>query len=321
MREPLSPPVLLHVGRELHKWIIAGGRPERFARLMRSRLRWGAYWFERHAAMTARRCTAASIPLDPIFIVGMWRTGSTALHQSLTQVSGWTTPLTWQCFRPADFLLVKPPQLRRVTRPMDHLQIDTRSAQEDEFAALVLGEPSLYRAFIDPRRLPELTDLLQQWQIPGQFGVPQLSDRWETFLKAILQERSGRLLLKSPGHTFRVPWLAARFPGARFIWLTRSAGEILSSNHRMWSAMIDRYGLWRCPAGFLEAFLSAALRVHDEIFDWARVALKGRIEVLTFQEVIRDPTQLAATLFERICAADVSSSLGNLNEIGDLTVE
>jgi len=306
--EAPSPPVLLHVGRELENWIIAGGRAERFARLMRIRLRWSAYWFEQHAAMTARRCAATSIPINPVFIVGMWRTGSTALHQSLSQVSGWTTPLTWQCFRPADFLLVRPPQLRQIARPMDHFQIDTLSAQEDEFAALVLGEPSLYRAFIDPRRLPELMNLLHQWQKPMQFGVPQLSDRWETFLKAVIQERSGRLLLKSPGHTFRLPWLAARFPGAQFIWLTRPAGEVLSSNHRMWSAMIDRYGLWRCPAGILEAFLTAALRVHDEIFDWAQVALRDRIEVVTFQEVIREPTQLAARLFERINAGEISSS-------------
>jgi hypothetical protein len=307
MRGSLSPPVLLHVGRELQDWIKGGGRPERFTPLMRFRLRWGAYWFEQHAAVTARRCAATSLPLNPIFIVGMWRTGSTALHQALAQVSGWITPLTWQCFRPADFLLVRPARLRHVRRPMDSWQINTLSPQEDEFAALVLGERSLYRAFIDPRRLPELTTLLQQWQSPGQPGVPQLSDRWETFLKAVMRERSGRLLLKSPGHTFRLPWLAARFPEAQFIWLTRPADEVLSSNHRMWSAMFDRYGLWRCPPGTLEAFLATALRVHDEIFDWAQGMLQGRIEVITFQEVMRDPTQLAARLVERIGASEVSS--------------
>jgi hypothetical protein len=44
---------------------------------------------------------------------------------------------------------------------MDEGYIGTYSPQEDEFAALLLGEPSLYRAFIDPRRIDELTEMLE----------------------------------------------------------------------------------------------------------------------------------------------------------------
>jgi hypothetical protein len=296
---PLGP-ILFHGGDRLRAWIESGGLPERPVGLRGLRLRWSGFWFERHAAMTARICAATVLPSNPTFIVGLWRTGSTALHGLLAEETRWTTPRTWQCFRPAEFLLMPQPRQREVRRPMDEWYIGTRSPQEDEFAALLLGEPSLYRAFIDPRRLDELTALLDQWRGQIDTGVEPLSNRWETFLKAVLVQTPGPLLLKSPNHTFRLPWLAKRFPDAQFIWITRSTSEVLASNCRMWAAMIERYGLWRHDPAALEAFLRIAIRNHDALLDWARGALSERIHVVTLEEVMRDGASLACRLHERL---------------------
>jgi hypothetical protein len=293
-------PVLLHPGRELQRWIADGGRPERFARWMRFRLRWSAYWFEKHAIISARQCAATTLPPNPTFIVGLWRTGSTALHELLAATGLWTSPVTYQCFRPAEFLLVPQPKVRSAPRPMDERQVGTLSPQEDEFAALLLGEPSLYRAFLDPRRLPQLSELLRQWHEPGPAGAPTLSDRWESFLKAVLQQRPGPLLLKSPNHTFRLPWLAARFPSAQFIWLTRARAEVLESNQRMWGAMFERYGLWRCPPGILAAFLEAAFTAHDEVLHWAENTLPERLHRVTYDELRHRPAQVSDRLAKQL---------------------
>jgi hypothetical protein len=250
--------------------------------------------------MTAHRCTTTILPSNPTFIVGLWRTGSTMLHELLADATQWTTPRTWQCFRPANFLLVPPPRQRQVRRPMDEGYIGTHSPQEDEFAALLLGEPSLYRAFIDPRRIGELTGMLEQW--PGLLatGVDPLSSRWETFLKAVISQAPGPLLLKSPNHTFRLPWHAKRFPDAQFIWLTRPTPDVLASNRRMWTAMIKRYGLWRHDPVALEAFLGTAIRNHDALLDWARRALSDRIHFVTFEKVMNNRSNLASGLLERL---------------------
>jgi hypothetical protein len=289
-------PVLFNGGERLCEWIESGGSPARPVALRGLRLHWSAFWFERYASMTARKCAMTSLPNNPTFIVGLWRTGSTALHRLLADATQWTTPRTWQCFRPADFLLAAPPRQRQVRRPMDEGYIETFSPQEDEFAALLLGEPSLYRAFIDPRRIDELMVQLEQWREPLDTGVQPLSGRWETFLKAVLAQTPGPLLLKSPNHTFRLPWIAKRFPEARFVWLTRPAPDVLSSNRRMWTSMIERYGLWRHNPTALDAFLRAAIRNHDELLEWARGALSERIHVVTFEETMRDPANVASRL-------------------------
>jgi hypothetical protein len=183
---------------------------------------------------------------------------------------------------------------------MDEGYIGTYSPQEDEFAALLLGEPSLYRAFIDPRRIDELTGMLEQWPWLLATGVEPLSNRWETFLKAVIAQAPGPLLLKSPNHTFRLPWLAKRFPDAQFIWLTRATPDVLASNRRMWTAMIERYGLWRHDPAALETFLRSAIRNHDALLDWARHALSERIHIVRFEEVMHNPSNLASGLLDRL---------------------
>jgi hypothetical protein len=142
---------------------------------------------------------------------------------------------------------------------MDAGRIATLGPQEDEFALLLLGERSVYRGFIDPRRLGESAEMLS--------GAPNDSfERWLNFIRGIARSRAdGRLLLKSPSHTFRLPFLRSQFPRAKYIWIGRHTGEVLASNVRMWRAMMQRYALWHCPPAMLEEFLLTALRACQDV--------------------------------------------------------
>jgi len=137
---------------------------------------------------------------------------------------------------------------------MDQGRITTYGPQEDEFALLLLGDESAYRGFIDPRRLGACCDAI------GSAGEGALR-RWQDFLRGIvLNDTSRRLLIKSPSHTFRLPLLRTLFPKAKYIWMGRHTEHVLASNLRMWTAMMDRYGLWKCPSGLLNGFLRDVLR-------------------------------------------------------------
>jgi hypothetical protein len=287
-------PQLLTGGHALRAWTEAGGRAERAPLLWHARLRWHAHWFERFAALSEQRTATQPLPADPLFIVGLWRTGSTLLHTKLSAAIGFSAPLTWQCFRPATFMLERPPKNQSERRPMDQTEVTTLSPQEDEFAALLLGESSLYRAFIDPRRLEELTPLLWAWTLELSGCAAPLSARWESFLKGVIQQRPGTLLVKSPNHTFRLPWLAGRFPSARFLWLSRERDAVATSNRRLWSDMVQRYGLWRIRPAALEMFLNQAFEAHDALIEWARANLRDRVRFLSFEQLVRDPDATVA---------------------------
>jgi omega-hydroxy-beta-dihydromenaquinone-9 sulfotransferase len=252
---------LLLGGRALADWILDGGRlPLRD----RARLKWHAYWFEHNWQTEARRIAGTPLPPDPVFILGLWRSGTTALHELLAASAPWSTPHTWQCFQPSTCFLTGPPaQWAVAPRPMDQGRIETHTPQEDEFARLLLGEPSAYRGFIDPRRLRECGE--QLWS--GHEGG---LDRWQDFLRGLVGSTPGsRLLLKSPNHTFRLPFLRRLFPGARFVWIGRHTGEVLASNTRMWRSMMDVYGLWDCPPDTLEGFLSDMVRASVTVLSRA----------------------------------------------------
>lgn len=253
-------PQLLYGGRALTEWILAGGRPDCAPRAHRARLRWHAFWFELNWRTASARLASLPLPQDPVFIVGPWRSGTTALHELLAAATQWPTPQTWQCFNPSTCFLVKAaPRAATIARPMDAGIISSRSPQEDEFATLLLGEDSVYRGFIDPRRLRECG--AQLWSADDSADAFASRSRWHSFIRGVAAaSQSQRLLLKSPNHTFRMVALRRCFPRAQFIWMGRRSQEVVASNLKMWRAMMARYALWSCPAGVLEEFLQQALR-------------------------------------------------------------
>jgi len=269
-------PQLLYGGRALTDWILAGGRPERAPFGQAARLRWHAFWFELNWRTATARLQSLPLPIDPVFIVGPWRSGTTVLHELLAAVTEWPTPQTWQCFNPSTcFLLKSAPRAATVARPMDAGIISSHSPQEDEFATLLLGDDSVYRGFIDPRRLPECGAQLWNSDADADADAEARSGRWLNFIRGVAAGGAPRrLLIKSPNHTFRMLALRRCFPRAQFIWMGRRSQEVMTSNLKMWRAMIERYALWSCPTGVLEEFLHQALRA-------CAVALARALEELT----------------------------------------
>jgi hypothetical protein len=268
----------------LAEWIREGGRPERRIFAYRAQLSWQARWFEINWRHQAQRLAGITLPQDPVFILGLWRCGTTVLHELLAAATQWVTPQTWQCFNPSTCFLTGAPSHRAAERPMDRGTIATHSPQEDEFALLLLGGESAYRAFIDPRRFPECAASLAQAKESDLL-------RWQDFMRGLVSaQAASRLLLKSPGHTFRLPLLRDLFPQAKFVFIGRHTGELLESNRRMWRAMLDTYALWTCPGGAVESFLEEALGVYARVVEQCLEEMPPeRMLWLDFETLRSDP--------------------------------
>lgn len=155
---------------------------------------------------------------------------------------------------------------RTVQRPMDQVEISTFSPQEDEFALMAMGVPSVYRGFLDPRRLPELVPLTNQ-----AYWMEKEHESWlrtlDTFLAWCWEPDIDHLIIKSPNHIFRTYALAAHFPKAHFLWILRDPGAVWRSNLKMWRVMIERYSLWTPSKWELEEFLEAALNAYANLLE------------------------------------------------------
>jgi hypothetical protein len=297
---------LLAAGEELTRWLRLGGRPDRAHQGMVWLYRWRAFWLERSYTLLKKTGPAAHDSAFPdgeglIFIQGFWRAGTTLFHELLEQVPNCAAPRTWQCMDPSAMLTPggRPSGTETIQRPMDQVMISANSPQEDEFALMAMGVPSVYRGFLDPRRLPELKPFLASsfWTETDPAWFRTL----DAFLAWCRDPARKYLVVKSPNHVFRSAALAPHYPKARFVWIFRDPMELWPSNLKMWQAMIARYALWNPHDRELEDFLEAALLAYSNILEDALTKKTFRHQpAFSFEALVKDPAIQLPSVIDRL---------------------
>jgi hypothetical protein len=249
----------------------------------RATLAWRSRLGDWNARLSAQLAPTPPLPSEPLFILGPWRSGSTVMHELLHAALGWPTPRTWQCMDPTAFRLQRAPRHNvPVARPMDGLALGALSPQEDEFALLGLGAESAYRGFWMPHRLDALHHTLDPayWLAHRDW-----LSTWGGFVGP-LHGGQGRLLLKSPNHSFRWPALLAAMPQARAVWMLRDGAAVFASNRKMWRQMAQLHGLTPWDAATLDRFLAEALSRCAEVL--ASVSVPPDRFATCWQERLRE---------------------------------
>jgi omega-hydroxy-beta-dihydromenaquinone-9 sulfotransferase len=285
----------------MRAWVEAGERTAPLPWQQRARLRWGSFWFERNLRLQRRLFPPLPLAADPLFVMGLWRTGTTLAHELLAACPTLRAPATWECMNPSAFRLQRGPVGGAVrARPMDGMAITALSAQEDEFALLSLGVPSVYRGFVDPRRLGSLA----QWLEPGAWAINAPEgwvERWREFLAWVARDHRGPLVLKSPNHTFRIQAIEAAFPAAHHLWLVRDPLETFHSNRKMWRAMFEQYAAWPWDAEALDVFLLSAFDAAGRALEYAAAALPPhRLCVIDFADFTELPVSTLTAALRRL---------------------
>lgn len=276
----------------LRNWLLEGGRPDRTSPLLS---RWRSAAFDISLSLQSALPPPPTLDQPPLFILGLWRSGTTLLHELIGRVPGHAAPRTRQCFRPASFRLSSPPTGSvPVPRPMDDLMVSAESAQEDEFALLLLGCQSLYRGFLDPRRLSALDPLLEG--ADADTWVPPAT----AFLRGVLSDSGKRLVVKSPNHLFRARSLLAAFPDSPILITLRDPAETYWSNLRMWTSMCALYGLWEPPSGAIEDFLSRAIAAAADSLVELVERRDRPMAIVSFATLASDPAATAERALARI---------------------
>ena len=261
-------------------------------------LRWTeTLWFR-------RRVRAVPPPEDPIFIIGHWRTGTTMLHELMSLDPRHRCPTTYESLSPNHFLLSEH-VVRRFfgfvlprKRPFDNVRMGFDRPQEDEAALCLRGQPSPFLTVAFPRRPamdPAYVDL-------ESLSPPQLA-RWKSnlvrFLQLLLYKRPGRLVLKSPQHTFRLKVLKEMFPRAKFIHMVRDPYVVYPSTMHFWRTMYETYGLQPFDMGALrEHVFSTFEQMHAKLEATRTLIDDAHICELRYEDLARDPVEQMEALYE-----------------------
>lgn len=246
-------------------------------------------------ATWGRGLAEARIEADPIVILGHWRSGTTLLHELLACDRRLCAPTTAQCACPTHFVLSEQFAqdwlgfLLPEQRPMDAMRMGYERPQEDELALCNLGLPSPWWIVAFPNEQspdPAYTDL----EALGDVERRRWIKAWTDFLRHVQFEHRGRLVLKNPLHTYRVPLIRDVFPRAEFIHIVRDPYELVPSCLHFWRQMFDQYGLQHATCTHLEEQVFASIAAMDARLTatWDMIPERQRLRI-RYEDLVDDP--------------------------------
>lgn len=254
-------------------------------------------------AIWGRGMRKARIEADPAIVIGHWRSGTTLLHELLACDGRFTAPSTIQCGAPSHFVLSEqfaidylgfllPPE-----RPMDAMPMGFERPQEDEVALCNLGMPSPWWGIAFPNEPDPDSD----WA-----DLERLSDRdrarwlaaWTGFLRDIQFEHPGRLLLKNPLHSHRVPLIRTVFPATDFIRIVRDPHDLVPSCVHLWMRLSEAHGVQRPRLAGLEDRVFASIERMEARIEatWHSIPPAHRFRT-RYEDLVADPIGVLQAIY------------------------
>lgn len=173
---------------------------------------------------------------DPIFIIGHWRSGTTHLHNVVSQDPRYGYLSTLQALFPTCVVVLsRSPRLKRAIakllppkRMMDNMELGLDLPQEEEFSLSCVSTASHHC-----NHFPNT--VLESFEKFVLFNTDQPNkERWKdayqkVILKAAYLAKGKRLVLKNPYNTARIKVLLEMYPNAKFIHIHRNPYNIYVS--------------------------------------------------------------------------------------------
>lgn len=187
-------------------------------------------------SLYGKKIAQTQIEIPPIFIIGHWRSGTTYLHNLLTQDSNFGYLSMYQAMVP-DCSLIGKDWLKEllvrvvpIKRPMDNMTWPIDGPQEDEVALCKTMATSFYSHFLFPRKSRELFRKYVLMETSSQKTIAEFKQKYYRLLQVSTIHAGGKpLILKNPVNTARIGLLLELFPNAKFIHIHRSPYEVFAS--------------------------------------------------------------------------------------------
>jgi hypothetical protein len=259
----------------------------------------------------AQQIRAAKVQ-PPIFVLGVWRSGTTHLHNLLAQDERFAFPNTYQVYYPHTFLTTERLQswmmqtVMPATRPQDNVRMGVGEPQEDEFAQCSLTGLSCMLGWAFPR------STRYDRYLTFRDASPEEIRRWQAALYGFAQKLSFKydrpLVFKSPGHTARIRMLLEIFPDARFVHIHRHPLVVHQSTvHTFrkvtawWRLQMDERPDWE------ETILRQYKELYEAFFEQRELIAPERFHELSFEDLERDPMLEMRRLYDALGLPDFTA--------------
>ncbi len=255
-----------------------------------------------------RRISLQAIDQGPIFVIGHWRSGTTHLHNILSQDDQFSYLSFSNMIMPHDLLLgrllpVIPWIMKRAlpkTRGIDRLPLSPSLPQEEELTLGMLSGESYYNCYFHPGSWDEYFSEA----IPDasrSHGSPGMRESYLKLLRKLSYLNHGkRLIFKNPASTSRITMLKELFPNAKFIHIRRNPYAVYASSRARLPRMVSAFSLNDAPELDYDAITLRSYReLMTSYFDQRKGIPEADLLETSYEELISDPEKVIRQIYSK----------------------
>ncbi len=248
----------------------------------------------------------------PLFVLGIWRSGTTHLHNLLARDGRFAYPNNFQVCYPHTFLTTEVMNAPLVgaffpkTRPQDNMAMGVREPQEDEFALASLTGHAQPMGWSFPRR-EEHYDRYLTFRETSAAEIVEWKSALLGFVRKLSFKYGKPIVLKSPGHTCRIKLLLELFPDAWFVHIHRNPYDVFVSTQHTLQKIAPWLALQRPQFdGLDDRTIRRYRQVYDLFFEERGLIPPGRFHEIGYEDLEADPIGQMRRLYEALRLPDFS---------------
>jgi hypothetical protein len=247
----------------------------------------------------------------PVFILGHWRSGTTLLHNLMTQDPDSAFVTTYHAVFPNNLKsqwLFRP--LMRTfmpdVRPGDSLRLAVHLPQEDEYALSNVTHRSYYHVFYFPKSYRDYYRNYVRFEDASATVIDSWNWAYKTIVKrAVMNSTGNRPVLKNPVNTGRIKNLTPIFPEARYIFIMRNPIITYLSSKKFFSQLYPTVNLEEFSADDIsEMVLEIYVKLLTDYLNDRELIDSSRLLEIRYEEFESNPMDHLAKIYTRFGLGD-----------------
>lgn len=253
---------------------------------------------------------------DPIFILGFYRSGTSFMHQFLTQDDRLGYHTNFQMILPEIMLgserILSPffdlfCRLFNLQDPVHRIQMSFRYPGEEDAAMTTALNPrgAQWGYFYPDIMLQQFNKYVLFNKIPDTELEAWKRDFLFLIKKISLANNGKQLILKSPPNTARIKLLLSLFPKAKFIFIHRNPYDVYASNKKFWKVTNRIYALGTTKTVDNNAIiLETYTKIMERYLQEKDLIPKGQLIEIPYQELIEQPIEKMNEIYQTLDLED-----------------
>lgn len=246
----------------------------------------------------------------PIFIIGHWRSGTTHLHNLLSQDKQMGFVTTYQSVFPdtlfnklgrwlfRGFMTLLIPKKREG----DNVVLDAKLPQEEEFTLGYRIPLSYYLFWFFPKKSAIFFKRCLKQEEISKEHKQRWKKEYELLIQKALKNTNGKVFLsKNPPNTARIELLLELFPNAKFIHIHRNPVDVYLSTKNFFNKMMPHLQLEDISKEEINSLvIDGYKRLMTDYLKNKSLIPKEQLYELSFSDLEKNPVDCVETIYNQL---------------------